>query len=134
MPDVKNTRIDSVLLAKANFDYIKDAEKLIKYDLLPSNHVEVLAKQGRIPADYKGHDEITPLMIAHAAKLRAEEYGKDVKIYVKELEIAVKKFAEHEATDLLKSNYKRYESYDIAAEAANAEDPWSTILGAQSAV
>lgn len=131
---MNETRIDSVLLAKANFDYIKDAEKLIKYDLLPSNHVQTMIKQGRVDADYKGHDEITPLMIAEAAEKRAKEYGKDVKSYVKELEIAVKKFVDHEPAEILKQNYKRYESYDIAAEAANAEDPFATILDAQSAV
>jgi len=131
---MSTTRIDSVLLAKANFDYINDAEKLIKYDLVPSNHVQTLIDLERVPEGYKGHDEIKPEQIAKAARLRAEEYGKDVKAYAKELEIAVDRFVKNEPEDILKANYKRYESYDLAAEAANSEDPFKTMLKMKTAV
>ncbi len=104
-------KIDATLLAKANYEMVKDKEKLEKYNILPTKETLV-----------------TPEMIAEAAKLRAEEYDKDIKGYVKELEIAVKRFTEHSERDLVESNYKRLESYDLAVEAADSEDPFATIV------
>lgn len=130
---MSNTRLDSVLLAKAMFDYRKDAEKLAKYNLVPANHIDTLKSQGIISEDYEAR-EITPVEIAEAAEARAAEYGKDIKGYLRELEIAVERFKNHNPEDILKSNYKKYESYDIAAEAANSDDPWGTLLSQRSAV
>ncbi len=104
-----NTKIDAILLGKAKFDLVKDKEKLTKYDLYPTK-------------------DVTPQQIAGAAQLRAEEYGKDVAVYVKELEIAVKRFQNHSERDIVESNYKRYEAHDAAVEAAETDDPFSAIL------
>jgi len=107
-------KIDATMLAKAKFDYVKDLEKLNGYDLVPPNH--------------GGDRDITPKDIATAAQLRHEEYGKPLAGYVKELEIAVDKFTKHTARDIIESNYKRYEAFDNAVEASQAEDPFSAIL------
>ena len=124
MSDTK--RIDAVLLAKAKYDYDKDREKLAKYNMLPLSHK--MPKNEYIK-DECFVEEVTPLMVADAATARAKEYGKDVKVYTKELEISVKRMSEHGPVDMLQGNYKRYESYDLAAEAAQAENPFAAILG-----
>lgn len=104
-------KIDATMLAKAKFEMVKDKEKLEKYNILPTKE-----------------NPVTPEMIAEAATLRAEEYDKDIKGYVKELEIAVKRFTEHTERDLVESNYKRLESYDLAVEAAEEDDPFAAIV------
>ena len=116
------TRLDSTLLAKAKYDYDKDCDKLSKYGLLTTNH-----NGGTV-------DEVTPLMISDAAEARAAEYGKDVKVYVKELEISVKRLTEHSGEEILRSNYQRFEGKDLAEEAVQAENPFAAILSAKSAI
>ncbi len=107
-------KIDATMLAKAKFDYVKDKDKLTKYHLLPKNH--------------GGEKDPAPKDILMAAEERAKEYGKEVDGYIKELEIAVDRFKAHSARDIIESNYKRYEAYDDAVEASQAEDPFSAIL------
>lgn len=105
------SKIDATMLAKAKYEMQKDKEKLEKYKIYPTEE-----------------HPVTPLMIAEAAKERALEYGKDVQVYVKELEIAVKRFEDHSPRDIVESNYKRLESYDLAVEAVDAEDPFAAIV------
>ncbi len=117
-----NTRIDSTLLDKASYNYSLEKEKLLKYGLLPIGH-----KGGTV-------EEVTPRMIAEAAKLRADEYGKDIKVYTKELEIVVNKFINHTDEEIMKSNYRRSENRDFAEEAVQSENPFRSMLDAQSAI
>ena len=105
-----NTKVDPTLLAKAKFDLVKDKDKLRKYGLWPVS-------------------EVTPEKLAEAAKIRALEYKKDdAGGYLKELEIAVDRFKNHTERDIVESNYKRYLGFELAVEAAEADDPFSAIL------
>jgi len=130
-----NTRIDSTLLAKAKYEYDKEVEKLSKYNLLPDNHNPELFVKGtqELPEGHVLRD-ITPLMISDAAEARAAEYGKDIKVYTKELEYSLNKLEKFTPKEVIKMNYRRFESYDIAEEAAQAEDPFDAILSAESAL
>jgi len=122
-------KIDAVLLAKARYEYDKDVEKLRKYSILPDTHNRELFVVGTLalPEDHVT-TEITPMMVVEAAERRAEEYGKPIEGYMKELRIAVDRLEAHGPKALVISAYKKYEAYDLAVEAAQSEDPFETIL------
>ena len=122
-------KIDAVLLAKAKYEYEKDVDKLLKYDILPATHNRLLFVLGtlELPEDHD-HTIITPEQVVTAAERRAEEYGKDIKVYIKELRITVDALEKHSPKDVITSKYKKFEAYDLAVEAALSEDPFETIL------
>ena len=125
-------KIDSELLRKAKYEYDKDKEKLIRYDILPVNHIT--EKDMLAHPELTKHKKITPMLILNAAKVRETEYDKDLKSYIKELEIATAKLEAHSPQEIIKSHYRRFESGDIALLATMEEDPFTAILEIESAI
>ncbi len=123
MPEIDDNKLDATMLQKAKFDFTKDMDKLQKYGLVPENHVVDATN-----ADQLVPVETDPEVVLAAAEIRAEEYGKEVDGYIKELRIAVDRFSKHSPKEMVKSNYQRYESYDLAVAAVDTEDPYKSIF------
>ncbi len=123
LPKIDVDKKDATMLQKAKFDFTKDLEKLQKYDLVPKDYV----------ADKTNAMELVPTqtdpeVILAAAEQRAEEYDKEVEGYIKELRIAADRFSKYTPRDQVEMNYKKYESYDAAVAAVEADDPCLAIF------
>ena len=123
MPAIDVDKKDATMLQKAKFEFTKDLDKLQKYGLVPEDY-----KVTRENATELIPTQTDPEVILEAAERRAEEYDKEVEGYIKELRIAADRFSKHSPRDMVEANYKRFESYDDAVAAVEAEDPCLAIF------
>ena len=123
MPQIDVDKKSATMLQKAKFDFTKDLQKLQKYGIVSEDY----------KVDKDNATEVIPTLtdpevILAAAEQRAEEYGKEVEGYIKELRIAADRFSKYSPRDQVEMNYNRYESYDDAVAAVEADDPCLAIF------
>ena len=123
MPQIDVDKKDATMLQKSKFEFTKDLDKLQKYGIVSPDY-----KVTRENATELIPTQTDPEVILEAAERRAEEYDKEVEGYIKELRIAADRFSKHSPRDMVEANYKRFESYDDAVAAVEAEDPCLAIF------